>query len=226
MARFALHPKTNEKISIEDWELYHKEETPICIICGHNLYVRANSSPGSSAHFAHYPGSNCPSIQYNREKYDSLQPVEKDYQNAKKLKKHLINNMWPVYQKCKSIFGQGFRQKDFQKMILKASERNIWFYKGMTLKYLPYVLLVNYGVFQKEDHRKNKVYFVFDSKLSNYEDLWIKPKIKQKMWKVYPEEGQIEEVEIDFDTSSLSPEYFLFWATGLQGKKENEFLDW
>ncbi|MES9748129.1 hypothetical protein ABWK35_13400, partial [Bacillus safensis] len=66
----------------------------------------------------------------------------------------------------------------------------------------------------------------FDSKLSNYEDLWIKPKIKQKMWKVYPDEGQIQEVEIDFDTSSLSPDYFIFWATGLQGKKENEFLDW
>lgn len=37
MARFALHPKTNEKISIEDWELYHKEETPICSICDHEF---------------------------------------------------------------------------------------------------------------------------------------------------------------------------------------------
>lgn len=81
-------------------------------------------------------------------------------------------------------------------MIFKASERNVWFYKGMTLKYLPYVLLVNYGVFQKEEHRKNKVYFVFDSKLSNYEDLWIKPKIKQKC-------GRYTQMKVKFRKSRL-----------------------
>ncbi|MEH7478366.1 hypothetical protein V7175_12625, partial [Bacillus altitudinis] len=88
-------------------------------------------------------------------------------------------------------------------------------------------LLVNYGVFQK-GRKRNKVYLVLDSQLSNYEDLWIESKIKQKIWKVYPDEFLIEEFDIDFNftTSSLSPDYFLFYVTGLQGENEGDFLKW
>ncbi|WP_121640692.1 hypothetical protein [Virgibacillus sp. Bac330] len=107
--------------------------------------------------------------------------------------------------------------KDYKEMIEKASKRNIWFYKGMEEKYLPYVLLVNYGIFEKNKFHKEKTYFVFDSKLSNYDDLWIRNgKIKQKIWKVTPNLHDLEEIEIDFDNSEYAPYYFLPWVTGLK----------
>lgn len=227
MTRIALHPRTNKKVSIQEWELKYKEEKgcPKCLICDYDLYVRASSSPGVSTHFVHKQGSNCSSIGDNRKRYDTLFPREKDYVNAKKLKKTLLSNMELVFQKCKSIFGKGFRRKDFRNVIHKASERDIWLYKGLTMEYLPYVLLVNYGIFQKNEYRE-KVYFVFDAKLSRYEDLWIRPKeIKKKVWRVYPDDKDIEEVKIEFDTSTLAPDWFMLYAIGSQYKEE-EFLNW
>ncbi|MDJ0285335.1 MULTISPECIES: hypothetical protein [Bacillus] len=227
MARSALHPKTNEKISIEDWELYYKEIKPRCMICGNDLYIRSGNTPSSAKHFIHFPHSNCPSIPNNRERYNKLKPIEKDYKNAKSVKKQFLSNMWTVYEKCRSLLDGELKLKDFKDMVSRATEKNIWLYKSLTLDYLPYVLLVNYGVFQK-GRKRNKVYLVLDSQLSNYEDLWIESKIKQKIWKVYPDEFLIEEFDIDFNftTSSLSPDYFLFYVTGLQGENEGDFLKW
>src|SRR5699024_3516645 len=160
----------------------------------------------------------------------NLQPIEKDYNNAKEIKKSLLSNLEIVFQECIRIYGKkGFKRSDFKALIRKASENNIWFYKGLTTKYLPYVLLVNYGVFQKADHRKEKVYFVFDEKLSNDDDLWINQgKMKQTIFKVYADRNnEVDEVKINFDTSTLDPGYFLFYVTGFQGtKKEQDFLDW
>jgi len=116
-------------------------------------------------------------------------------------------------------------KKEFKEMIDKADERNIWAYKGLTLKYVPYVLLVTYGVFSKKDLRKRKVHFVFDSLMSNYDDLWINSKVKQNIWRVYPDEqNSVEREQIDWDTSGLEPDYFINFITGisneiLEGKK-------
>lgn len=227
--RYAIDPKTGKKVSAKEWDQNHPEESAKCPVCDEYMKVRANSALETTTHFWHKNGSKCPTVKNNSEKYN-LQPVEKDYKNAKKIKKSLLNNLETVYQECKKIYGKkGFKRSDFKELIRKASENNTWFYKGLTMKYLPYVLLVNYGVFQKADHRKEKVYFVFDEKLSNYDDLWIKPgKMKQKIFKIYANRhNEVEEVKIDFDTSTLCPEYFLSYVTGFQGtQKEQDFLNW
>lgn len=226
MSRIALHPESFIKHSVIEWELKYKnvDIKPLCVICRKPMYVRASGTPGSDPHFVHYHKSNCPSIDENRKKYASLKPTEKDAANAKKIKKELMNNMWAIYQKCRELCGGDLRQQQFKEMVNKATENDIWFYKGMSLKYLPYVLVVNYGVFHAS---KRKFYFVFDSKLSNYDDLWINGKLKQKIWKVYYEDNDLEELEISYDTSKLAPEFFLFYITDLQkGNKEDEFLNW
>lgn len=117
-----------------------------------------------------------------------------DYANINALKSGSLN-LRPIYQKCKEIMKGNQKgnetflyKKEFKEMIDKADERNIWAYKGLTLKYVPYVLLVNYRVFSKKDLRKRKVHFVFDSLMSNYDDLWINSKVKQSIWRVYPDE--------------------------------------
>jgi|GEM_PF-3066091 len=218
MARNAMDAD-GKVISIEEWELHHKEETPFCMVCEKRMYIKGGSSPGVTTHFAHFEGSNCPSIEYNREKYDDLKPSELDLENGKKIQGFLLSNIWAVYQKCKEIFGKGLTKRDYQDMIRKASEKKIWYYKGMKEEYIPYVLLVNYGIFKKNDFHKEKTYFVFDANLSSYEDLWIKGgKLKQKIWRVKPDIGEIKDIKISFDISGLADHYFLTWATGLDPK--------
>ncbi|MRB31446.1 hypothetical protein GH891_33475, partial [Bacillus thuringiensis] len=52
----------------------------------------------------------------------------------------------------------------------------------------------------KTDKREKKVHFVFDAIISNFDDLWVESKVKQKIWRVYPDdENTIETTE---DTES------------------------
>lgn len=230
MTRTALHPHTLEELDIVKWELKYKaiDIKPLCPVCRKELFIRASSTPDKASHFVHYKNSGCPTIDENRKKYEGLRPVEMDFKNAKKIKKEFINNMWLVYQKCNSLCSEdpnkkGLNQKQFKKMVDKATENDIWYYKGLTLEYLPYVLLVNYGVFRE---LKRKCYFVFDSKLTNYDDLWTKGKVKKKIWKVYYEDNDVKGINIDFNTSDIATDYFMFYVLGLQqNKKEEKFFE-
>ncbi|OUB81193.1 hypothetical protein [Bacillus wiedmannii] len=217
MTNFAFHPVTHEKISIEEWQRKYMEETPICAVCNKSMYVRAKASD-MNTHFAHFKGSDCPLLAENHKRYEHLTPREKDYANAKKIKQTVLNNLWVFYLKCQEAFGEGFRQQDFKSVLEKANEINIWLYKGLTVKHVPYVLLVNYGVFEKKPYRDEKVHFIFDANLSNYDDLWNKPKvIRQKMWKVFPKKGDINEIKMDFSSQGLAPEYFISYITKIDG---------
>lgn len=61
--------------------------------------------------------------------------------------------------------------------------------------------------------------------MSNYDDLWINSKVKQNIWRVYPDEqNSVEREQIDWDTSGLEPDYFINFITEipneiLEGKK-------
>ncbi|HHP5617173.1 TPA: hypothetical protein ACSC54_002797 [Bacillus cereus] len=72
--------------------------------------------------------------------------------------------------------------------------------------------------YSKKTYRDEKVYFIFDANLSNYDDLWNKPKvIRQKRWKVFPKKGDINEIEMDFSSQGLAPEYFISYITKIDG---------
>ncbi|TFW48661.1 hypothetical protein ES895_26965 [Bacillus sp. 007/AIA-02/001] len=232
MGYYVIDPETNEEIHVSKWKIKYPDQDASCEVCNTAVYVRADATPNRQDHFAHYKHSNCPTIKDGRKKYEHLHPTEKDEENAKKIKREVVANLWPIYQKCKEIMkgnqkgNQAFLyKKEFKEMIEKADEGNIWAYKGLILKYVPYVLLVNYGVFSKKDFRKRKVHFVFDSLMSNYDDLWINSKVKQNIWRVYPDEqNSVEREQIDWDTSGLEPDYFINFITEipneiLEGKK-------
>lgn len=91
------------------------------------------------------------------------------------------------------------------------------------MKYVPYILLVNYGVFPKTDKREKKVHFVFDAIISNFDDLWVESKVKQKIWRVYPDdENTIETIAIEWKDCRFVKPYFINYITGIK----EEALQW
>lgn len=78
------------------------------------------------------------------------------------------------------------------------------------------------GCTPKKDKRKRKIHFVFDFLMSNYDDLWINPKVKQKIWRVYPDEhNSIEKEDINWNTYGLEPDYFINYIMDI----DNEILE-
>lgn len=206
---FCIHPVTRQKVSVQEWELKFKASglEALCPVCDNNLFIRNNSAPNGTKHFVHYRGTNCPTVESNRKKYEGFYPTERDKENAIIVKKQVLDNLYLVYLKCWEIMGGKLKHSEFNSMLETAKEREIWLYKGLTFDYVPYVLLVCYGVFNKRGtDRIERVYFVFDANLNNYDDLWNHKGLKKKMWKVLPDRDEVD--EIPFKLIKPEPDYF------------------
>ncbi|PEJ23200.1 hypothetical protein CN887_21040 [Bacillus pseudomycoides] len=218
MGYYVFDPETNEKIHVREWEIKYPGLDAICDVCHTDLYIRAEATSDKQPHFTHYPKrSNCPTILKNRKKYEDFKPVEIDRENAENIKKTVLANLWGTFLKCQEIMGTKLYESEFKSMIKKANDRNIWLYKGLTMTYVPYILLVNYGEFPKTDKRAKKVHFVFDAVINNFDDLWVNSKAKQKLWRVFPdEENTIETVDIEWKECRYTKPYFVNYITGIK----------
>lgn len=180
MPFYANHPRTLKQYHIDDWIKLFPKLLPICTVCTAELKIRAIASPNSRTHFYHEDDSNCPTIDENRRKYEGLRPTEKDYDNARLIRQITSDNLYKVYLKCKYLLSENLSHSTFKEMLVLANDREIWYYKGLDFKYVPYVLLVNYGIFREQD-----VFFVFDSNLTSYDVLWNQTtNIKKKIWRI------------------------------------------
>ncbi|MDI3089774.1 hypothetical protein QJ133_00980 [Priestia megaterium] len=220
---------TGEKVNVQDWELFHKEDTPICLVCSNELYVKAHPSPDVTTHFSHYKNPNCPLVKDHHQRYQILGPGIQDKENGEQIKQLFVNNIGLMFAECKRVFGDNFPHALFKEMVKKATERNIWFYKGLKIEYVPYVLLVNYGIFKKTD-KSPKMHFVLDANLTNYDELWNKPKeVRPIIWRVFTDSDEIEEYQMNLRLGNTKvPHYFIDYIFGLQSKKESitTFLEW
>ncbi|WP_019638930.1 hypothetical protein [Paenibacillus fonticola] len=210
MANYAVDKVTGLKYNVDEW-MIHCENRSIgeCPICDEDVFIKADKSPKRSTHFSHYPHSSCPTIKENRKPFIDLPPSDIDEKNAIRLKKEFTENLYGIYLKCNSL-ADGIKFSVFRELILSFTQKNIWNYKGLTLKYIPYILLACREKFptNESSFRKENVYFIFEPNMRYGDDLWNKPqKIKQKMWKVFLSNGDFEEFNIS-DEWIVEPYWF------------------
>jgi hypothetical protein len=58
-------------------------------------------------------------------------------------------NAYHLYLKCQELLEGKLKYQEFSDILKKANENQIWFYKVLTKKCLPYVPVINYGIFEK-----------------------------------------------------------------------------
>ncbi|MFB1100445.1 competence protein CoiA family protein [Terribacillus sp. JSM ZJ617] len=178
MSLFNWHDGSGRNVTADQWQIYFKHETPYCKICKSELDIRAYASTKTTTHFAHPQNSNCPTLEANSSRYLHLKPISFDYENAKRLKSYIQKYAYETYLfLCELVGGKGALKYSEFTMILKyATQRKIWFYKGLTPELLPYVLLVNYGDLKQQSERNGRdelKYYAFNTEIKEYYDLWI-----------------------------------------------------
>lgn len=201
----ALDKRNNKIYDVKEWQIKARGVTPYCPVCGEVTELKAASSVVMKTHFAHERDSECPLIENNRSRYAILSPAEQDTKNGNEIIYWTKLNIIHLYNKCREILQGKLKYKEFSEMLERASNKNLWFYKGLTKEVLPYVLIVNYGIFTKgKDSRNEDVHFIFDKDLYG-DDLFLHKKITH-IWKI-SSNSDFDEVPIDYNTSNTAPHY-------------------
>ena len=142
-------------IPIEVWLLDHNLSIPCCIICDQRLTTKSKAAQ-KRAHFAHKPGSSCPSINKNNIPFSNLINIPKDPSLRVAAKNWTKENLWNIYFKIRKEFPQlNFNWYDMQNCLKNANQLDIWSYKGMQFDYISYVLLACCSLFQSYKTTKN-----------------------------------------------------------------------
>ena len=197
MAFVAIDPETRE-IHDANWFHLNRKKVGSCLVCDAEMELRAESSITTAVHFWHGLGSTCTSIKKNRKRYEDLPPSSIDKQSGVRLRGEVRENLYAIYQAC-NIIVDGLKYAEFRELIVKASDKGIWDYKGFQLNYVPYVLVTFHEMFYAKDskRREDKFYIVLEPAIRCLDDLWNMPKsIKQSIWKVSPDKGVIEAIPI------------------------------
>lgn len=200
----AINKNDSTVYTLDEWERNLIHVTPYCPVCGEVTEIKAAGSTEVKTHFAHsIQGTDCPTINDNRRKYALLPPVDPDTENGNNLINWTKVNVWHLYTKCKEILHGRLRFQEFSDMLTKANEKGIWFYKGLTSNTLPYVLIVNYGVFNKIDGRTEEVWHTFD-KDKYGDDLFLQKGVTH-MWRIT--KSDIDKVKLDYLTRDTGKPY-------------------
>lgn len=199
----ALNKSDNTIYTLEYWERKLPTVTPYCPVCDEVTDLRAEGSVAMRTHFYHSRGTDCPTIKKNRNKYALLTPTTRDIENGNNLICWTKVNIWHLYTKCKEILKNRLRFKEFSAMLEKANEKKIWFYKNLSINTLPYVLIVNFGVFPKIDGRVEDVWHIFDKDMYG-DDLFLQKNITH-IWRVT--ESDLERIELNYDTTKTGKHY-------------------
>ncbi|GAB7128315.1 hypothetical protein JCM19000A_28220 [Silvimonas sp. JCM 19000] len=166
---------------------YGNNASAQCEVCGDELVLRVAHPPHTVTHFAHKSGSQCSSIESARRHFLDIPPSAKDPQNGRRVREHLLANLYPIYLKAFSISGRKLAWGDFQRAIIDAQQRGLFDYAGLPVHYLPYLLLCIYPqkFHDKTTYDTRDAYFVLQSGLKHFDDLWNKPdQVAQTLWKV------------------------------------------
>lgn len=208
MSYRAIDPDTGEIYDV-DWFHERRKKIGLCEVCNSEVELRAEASVETSVHFWHGLGASCPTIKKNRKKYQDLPVTEIDREAGIALREEVSKNAYLIFATCNAIV-DGLKYSEFKELIAKASEKNIWDYKGLSLSYVPYLLITFHEIFYAKGSklRDDRYYVILEPSIKYLDDLWNKPThIKQKIWKISPNKGVLEEETIK-DYLDPEPKWF------------------
>lgn len=208
--KYAIDKITRKRYNVAQWKIHCENRTVgECEICGEDIYLKAKETPTTAAHFAHYHGTNCPTKSKNRIPFLNLQPSAIDEKNSLEIREELDRQLYKVYNKCSVLTG-GLRIATFKKLIQNCHQKNVWAYKGLTFKYVPYLLLASHDKFVKDDLSSTdqfNFYFTLAPAIHHSDDLWNNQKnVAQSIWKVCSD-GEITNYPINANLD-MEPDWF------------------
>lgn len=182
MTKKAIHRRTGrvvtpeEFIALEGTGYREKGVFPICPACGAHLAVYGVHSLSVASRFDHPNGSVCTLSSTPDPRYAHLVPSDWDMEAGKQLRTAMCetDNLKTVYATCLALTG-ALSGSEFVEICRQADKRSIWCYKGLTLIWLPYVLVTLMDL-PASEKRKYPLRMILKKPVTSTIDaLWITP---------------------------------------------------
>lgn len=191
MTYAALVPETRDKQPIE-WFIKNRIKQGFCEVCENLMEIRAQYSTDRPAHFYHAKNADCPTKFENHKRYDHLTARYFDESLGVKIRQEVQQNLFNIYLACSAIVGKNILFETFKLMLSEASKKRIWDYKGISLNYVPYILLsLNEGFFEAKfknektkKYEETKFFIALEPGVKYFDDLWIDVNRKNIIWKI------------------------------------------
>ena len=186
MTQKAIHQRTGalvtpeEFIALEGADHRNKGVLPLCPQCGAALAPYGVHSLKVMSRFDHPDGSQCPLSSTPDSRYAHLVPTDWDLEQGKRLRADLCDdptraNLKAVYAACLALCGK-LSGAEFAAMCRKADHFQIWRYRGVTLTWLPYILVTLMDLPVVEDYRSDPMRIVLHKPARTPLDtLWLRP---------------------------------------------------
>jgi len=164
---------------------------PFCGCCGSRLHIAAAHSPATSAHFAHPRSSSCPLSSRYAIPFHRFAAIPRSPSHAASLRAGFDRHLEQVFNKC-AFLADNLSFSEFLGCFEAFHTTRGWEYAGLTLEYLPYVLLCFQDLFPSRlPYRAEDFYFLVEPRI-NIGDLWIRPAmVAQQVLQVYPASGRV-----------------------------------
>lgn len=172
MATSAINPLTG-MLETAHWFVAHGLKQGLCSVCGDMMDIVAEHTPGTSEHFRHERHSLCPTVTKNRIRYETLGASEYDNEQAINLRNSVSEHMYEICLIFQAL-AEGGRISEFKDALKKADEINIWRYKGLTINFVPYILLTFVDMFESKQSifRDADFFFVLPPGIRAIDQLW------------------------------------------------------
>ena len=206
MAYAALVPGTSEKQPIE-WFIKNRIKQGLCEVCGSIMDIRAQYSTDRPAHLYHPKNTVCPTKFENHKRYEHLTARYFDESQGLIIRQDVKENLFNIYLACASIVGKNLIFDNFKKLISEATKKKVWDYKGISLNYVPYILLsLNDGFFEAKfrneetkKYEETKFFIALEPGIKYFDDLWIEANQKKIIWKIAKNGEPLETLKINED---------------------------
>ena len=186
MAQKAIHVRTGRLVTPEQFiglegpGYREKGILPLCPQCEAPLSPYGVHSLKVASRFDHPDGSQCPLSSTPDSRYAHLAPTDWDLEQGKRLRSALCDDptrasLKAVYAACLAMCGK-LSGAEFAAMCRKADHFQVWRYKGLTLTWLPYVLVTLMDLPVIEDYRSDPMRIVLHKPARTPLDtLWLHP---------------------------------------------------
>lgn len=120
----------------------------------------------------------------SRPDYLAMSISDPDTEAEKSMKALVSRELYSLYQICNAI-AQHVKFGEFKTMLSNASRIGLWSSKGLTLEYVPYILMCLYPKLTSKGSKLRGIdsFFMLDPSIQQLDDLWNKSNlIPQKLY--------------------------------------------
>ncbi|MDA8095286.1 MAG: hypothetical protein M0T84_15535 [Betaproteobacteria bacterium] len=172
----AINPRTGRLVTPEEFaqqagpDYREKGLLPLCPACGAALSLYGVHSPNVTSRFDHPNHSVCELSSTPDPRFAHLKPSSWDLEQGKRLFAAFCEpeSIKAGYALCRKICGK-LTGDEFLAMCRAADRKNIWAYRGITLEFLPYVLVTLVDL-EKSDRRPIPLRIVLHKPVKTFVD--------------------------------------------------------